>query len=714
LVEFIDGGAGQSYSFEYDLCDRVLVESSSDDIAIRRYYDNLGNIVREVFPGDLFLDYCYDDGNRVTEVNLPNNGKIQYEYEGPYLSKVFRYSLGGGLLYEHTYSKTDFLGQTLESILPGSGCIVSYDWDLLGRNVGITAPYFKQTLDEFDPVGDLLSQTVVDSGGTFVFGYCYDDLSQLIEESGLFDHTYAFDSISNRVDKDGTECDVDDLNRLVEQADISCSYDLNGNLIELLFDGGGVNFNYDVQNRLTSCFKDGERWLYRYDFGGRRLGKTYQILSKSGVWNDIEGEQYLYHADREVASLQEGEYKELRVLGRSMGADLGAAISIEKLGVVYVPIHDHRGNLVALLDFEGNSIENYHYSAFGEGDFEVEEAISPWLFSSKRYDEESAWYYFGKRYYVPDLGVFSSADPEGFVDGANLYAYVSANPLVLVDPYGLSAQMPIIGICPGLQDATKSNFNKGLVCGGADAMLDPIGIAWRYSGYLGAGLSGLCNGDASYYKYHYNNMSSDDKSFFAGQIIGEVATIVVASVYAAGKTAVQEGGMALVGRSAMLKADAYLNVLARRGFARVNKLFSRMVQKEGQLAFASASEGGIGAVSRNIVKHSSSNIAMCEGVKNVGRVAGGVLDVIKPGGKYIGSAGSSKRIRILQGGAREAEQMFAKLSKGGTIMKDNGAHKLVKMPDGNFVGYRPVSTSGPPTVDVHFIGKRKMELKYLE
>jgi RHS repeat-associated protein len=122
--------------------------------------------------------------------------------------------------------------------------------------------------------------------------------------------------------------------------------------------------------------------------------------------------------------------------------------------VVYVPIHDHRGNLAALLDFEGNSIENYHYSAFGEGDFEVEDTVSPWLFSSKRYDCESGWYYFGKRYYVPELEVFSSADPEGFVDGTNLYAYVSVNPLVLVDPYGLSAQMRGA-------DSSFSNFKRG-------------------------------------------------------------------------------------------------------------------------------------------------------------------------------------------------------------------------------------------------------------
>ena len=31
----------------------------------------------------------------------------------------------------------------------------------------------------------------------------------------------------------------------------------------------------------------------------------------------------------------------------------------------------------------------------------------------------------------PYLGVFFSTDPEGFMDGPNLYVYVKANPLVL-------------------------------------------------------------------------------------------------------------------------------------------------------------------------------------------------------------------------------------------------------------------------------------------
>ena len=122
----------------------------------------------------------------------------------------------------------------------------------------------------------------------------------------------------------------------------------------------------------------------------------------------------------------------------------------------------------------------------------------------------------------------------------------------------------------------------------------------------------------------------------------------------------------------------------------------------------------MGIASRNIVKGQGVKVAMREGAKDVGGVAGNVLDIIKPGGKYIGTSGSSSKIRILQGGAKEAEKMFAKLSKGGTVMKDHGVHKLVKMPDSTVLGYRTVSTSGPPTIDVHLPKHNIIKLKYLE
>ncbi len=45
------------------------------------------------------------------------------------------------------------------------------------------------------------------------------------------------------------------------------------------------------------------------------------------------------------------------------------------------------------------------------------------------------------RYYDAQIGRFISEDPIGFQGGLNLYAYVGGNPLLLVDPSGLGAEL---------------------------------------------------------------------------------------------------------------------------------------------------------------------------------------------------------------------------------------------------------------------------------
>lgn len=79
--------------------------------------------------------------------------------------------------------------------------------------------------------------------------------------------------------------------------------------------------------------------------------------------------------------------------------------------------------------------------------------------------------------------------------------------------------------------------------------------------------------------------------------------------------------------------------------------------------------------------------------------------IIAPGGKLIGEPGNGPRVRVLPGGDEAARNLFNQLSKGGTPYQSNYPGTGVNLPNGDFVGYRPVSGSGDPAVDVNIGGK---------
>ncbi|WP_291318851.1 RHS repeat-associated core domain-containing protein, partial [Desulfonatronospira sp.] len=60
-------------------------------------------------------------------------------------------------------------------------------------------------------------------------------------------------------------------------------------------------------------------------------------------------------------------------------------------------------------------------------------------YTGKERDEETGLSYHGARYYAPWLGRWTAADPEGLVDGADLYVYARNNPVRYVDPNGMES-----------------------------------------------------------------------------------------------------------------------------------------------------------------------------------------------------------------------------------------------------------------------------------
>ena len=102
------------------------------------------------------------------------------------------------------------------------------------------------------------------------------------------------------------------------------------------------------------------------------------------------------------------------------------------------------GSVIALTDENGDLVETYSYNVFGtptiydgDGDEISASAIgNPYMFTGRRYDEDTGLYYYRLRDYNPVLGRFMQNDPIGYAGGINLYRYCHNNPTNFVDPMG--------------------------------------------------------------------------------------------------------------------------------------------------------------------------------------------------------------------------------------------------------------------------------------
>ena len=81
-----------------------------------------------------------------------------------------------------------------------------------------------------------------------------------------------------------------------------------------------------------------------------------------------------------------------------------------------------------MIDKQGNTINSYAYSSFGELIVEQEQVKLNIGFNTK-YEDASGLIYYNNRYYDSDLGHFISQDPIFEEGGVNLYNFVENDPV---------------------------------------------------------------------------------------------------------------------------------------------------------------------------------------------------------------------------------------------------------------------------------------------
>ncbi len=156
------------------------------------------------------------------------------------------------------------------------------------------------------------------------------------------------------------------------------------------------------------------------------------VIRSGSVSEDI---RYLYDGDEVIAETDAGGTV-LRRFVYGTGVDepiamyIGAGTDQRRFYVT-----DPQGSVIAMVDETGALVDQYTYSAYGiPDDPALGVTGNPLRYTARRWDAETGLYHYRARAYSPALGRFLQADPIGYGDGLNIYAYVGNDPMNFSDP----------------------------------------------------------------------------------------------------------------------------------------------------------------------------------------------------------------------------------------------------------------------------------------
>jgi RHS repeat-associated protein len=225
-------------------------------------------------------------------------------------------------------------------------------------------------------------------------------------------------------------------------ATVALRYDTDGNLIG----DGLLAYTYDCADELTAVtLTNGWKTGYVYDgLGRRRIRKDYTWTNN--VWAETNEVHYVYAG---MNVIQERNSNNVPLVTYTRGVDLsgtrqgaggiGGLLARTDANGTACYHTDGNGNVTALVNGSGTQVAKYLYDSFGNtlGMWGSLAAANTYRFSSKEMDPRTGQYYYGYRWYDPNLQRWLNQDPIGEEGGLNLCGFVENNPINRIDPLGL-------------------------------------------------------------------------------------------------------------------------------------------------------------------------------------------------------------------------------------------------------------------------------------
>ena len=341
--------------------------------------------------------------------------------------------------------------------------------------------------------------------------YEYDNLGNIVKKNeGGIEYTYKYLN-NNRLKS------VESNNKKINISYYE-SNPLYPSLIERSEGEKREEIKLSYEGRRLSIVEIGtKKYLYKYDSLGQR------VIKEEG--NNKERYQYQYGRIKQVE--KEGEYS--LIYSYSSNGIIQSVSEISNKDIkTYFYLIDIIGNIVGLVDENGNIVVEYDYSSYGKVEVKKDTVgISKKdhiRYKGYIYDEETKLYYLISRYYDPEIGRFISPDSVEYIEpscisGLNLYVYCCNDPINMYDPSGnfaisiglLLAIGGIVGAAIGAgasvagqylaNGCSWENFSWGqlaldTVLGGVSGMLSmsPLGLGAMVAANAGLGFVGAVGG----------------------------------------------------------------------------------------------------------------------------------------------------------------------------------------------------------------------------